>query len=106
MVLAHARALLYSSPEGATAYIDADVTAPDRIREAAAETLDLGRPVALILSNILGHVADYDQARAIAGRLMDALPPGSHLSLAATDRRRTGLGASAGRNAVDVARFA
>ncbi|MGW7529653.1 SAM-dependent methyltransferase [Streptomyces sp. NPDC054783] len=81
MVLAHARALLYSSPEGATAYIDADVTAPERILEAAGETLDFGRPVALILSNILGHVGDHDQARSIAGRLMDALPSGSHLSI-------------------------
>ncbi|MEU2923825.1 SAM-dependent methyltransferase [Streptomyces sp. NPDC007251] len=81
MVLAHARALLYSTPEGATAYIDADVTEPDRILEAAAGTLDFGRPVGLILSNILGHVADHAQARAIAGRLMDALPSGSYLSV-------------------------
>ncbi|MEU3859935.1 SAM-dependent methyltransferase [Streptomyces sp. NPDC028722] len=81
MVLAHARALLYSSREGATAYIDADVTDPDRILEAAARTLDLGRPTALILSNILGHVADHDRARSIVTRLMDALPPGSHLAV-------------------------
>ncbi|MCL3997760.1 SAM-dependent methyltransferase [Streptomyces lavenduligriseus] len=79
MVLAHARALLYSSPEGATAYIDADVTDPDRILAIAAETLDLTRPTGLILSNILGHVADDDQARSIVDRLMGALPSGSHL---------------------------
>ncbi|GAA3126308.1 SAM-dependent methyltransferase [Streptomyces echinatus] len=81
MVLAHARALLYSSREGATAYIDADVTDPDRILATAAETLDLTRPTALVLSNILGHVADYDRARSIVDRLMDALPPGSYLSV-------------------------
>ncbi|WP_234542157.1 SAM-dependent methyltransferase [Streptomyces shenzhenensis] len=81
MVLTHARALLTSTEEGATAYIDADVTDPDRILEAAARTLDLGRPTALILSNILGHVADHDQARSIVTRLMDALPSGSHLSV-------------------------
>ncbi|MFD5587286.1 SAM-dependent methyltransferase [Streptomyces sp. NPDC014776] len=79
MVLAHARALLYSSPEGATAYIDANVTEPDRILAAATETLDLSRPTALILSNILGHVADHDQARSIVKQLMDALPSGSYL---------------------------
>ncbi|MFI6033234.1 SAM-dependent methyltransferase [Streptomyces sp. NPDC051315] len=79
MVLAHARALLYSSPEGATAYVDADVHDTDRILAAAAETLDLTRPTALILSNILGHVADHAQARSIVTRLMDALPSGSHL---------------------------
>jgi hypothetical protein len=81
MVLAHARALLYSTHEGATAYIDADVTNPDRILAEAAKTLDLDRPTGLILSNILGHVADLDQARSIVTRLMSALPSGSHLSI-------------------------
>ncbi|MFF5140702.1 SAM-dependent methyltransferase [Streptomyces sp. NPDC013157] len=81
MVLAHARALLTSTEEGATAYIDADVTDPERILDAAARTLDLGRPTALILSNILGHVADHEQARSIVGRLMAALPSGSYLSV-------------------------
>ncbi|MFD4601745.1 SAM-dependent methyltransferase [Streptomyces sp. NPDC058464] len=81
MVLAHARTLLYSSKEGATAYVDANVTDPERILEVAAKTLDFGRPTALILSNILGHVADYDQARSIVATLMDALPSGSYLSI-------------------------
>jgi hypothetical protein len=79
MVLAHARALLYSTPEGATAYVDSDVRDPDHILAAAAETLDLSRPTALILSNILGHIADHEQARSIVARLMGALPAGSHL---------------------------
>ena len=81
MVLAHARALLTSTPEGATAYVDADLSDADRILAAAAQTLDLTRPTALILSNILGHVADHDRARAIVSRLMDGLPSGSHLSI-------------------------
>jgi O-methyltransferase involved in polyketide biosynthesis len=81
MVLAHARALLYSTPEGATAYIDADVTDPDHILATAAATLDFSRPTALILSNILGHVADHEQARSIVTRLMGALPRGSYLSV-------------------------
>ncbi|MGY0070831.1 SAM-dependent methyltransferase [Streptomyces sp. QTS137] len=81
MVLAHARALLYSTPEGATAYVDSNVLDPERVLEAAAKTLDLSRPTALILSNILGHIADYDEARSIVTRLMDALPSGSHLSV-------------------------
>lgn len=81
MVLAHARALLYSTHEGATAYIDANVTDPARILAAATETLDFSRPTALILSNILGHVATYDQARALVTELMDALPSGSYLSI-------------------------
>ncbi|MFI7320815.1 SAM-dependent methyltransferase [Streptomyces venezuelae] len=81
MVLTHARALLTSTPEGATAYIDAELSDPDRILAAAAETLDFTRPTALILSNILGHIADYDQARAIVARLVDGLPSGSYLSI-------------------------
>ncbi|MEU1212016.1 SAM-dependent methyltransferase [Streptomyces sp. NPDC005790] len=79
LVLAHARALLTSTPEGATAYIDADLADPDRILSTAAQTLDLSRPTALILSNILGHITDYDQARTVVTRLMDGLPSGSHL---------------------------
>ncbi len=81
MVLTHARALLYSTPEGATAYVDADILDPDRILEAASRTLDLTRPTALILSNILGHIADHDRARSIVTRLMAALPSGSYLSV-------------------------
>ncbi|MFJ6569011.1 SAM-dependent methyltransferase [Streptomyces sp. NPDC091292] len=81
LVLAHARALLTSTPEGKTAYIDANVLDTERILRDAAETLDLSRPTALILSNILGHVASYDEARSIVTGLMDALPSGSYLSI-------------------------
>jgi O-methyltransferase involved in polyketide biosynthesis len=79
LVLAHARALLTSTPEGATDYIDADLHDPDTILRGAARTLDFNRPVALILMGILAHVSDYDEARSIVNRLMDALPPGSYL---------------------------
>jgi hypothetical protein len=79
LVLAHARALLISSEEGATAYLHADLRETDTILTAAARTLDFTRPVALILSGILGHITDYDEARAIVGRLLAALPAGSHL---------------------------
>ncbi|MFC4533523.1 SAM-dependent methyltransferase [Sphaerisporangium dianthi] len=89
LVLVHAQALLTSTPEGATAYIEADARDPERILAAAAGTLDLTRPTALMLMGILGLVGDYDEARAIVNRLMDALPPGSYLALydgADTDR--------------------
>src|SRR5579864_1081231 len=52
MVLAHARALLASSPEGATAYIDADLRDADRLLAEAARTLDFGQPVALMLLGV------------------------------------------------------
>ena len=44
-MLSHARALLTSSPEGVTAYLDADLRDTDQILEQAADTLDFGRPV-------------------------------------------------------------
>jgi S-adenosyl methyltransferase len=81
LVLAHARALLTSTPEGATAYIHADLRDPDKILAEAADTLDFTKPVALILSGVLGHVVDIDQARSIVRDLLAGLPSGSYLSL-------------------------
>jgi hypothetical protein len=81
IVLAHARALLDSSPEGATDYIDADLRNPDAILEAAARTLDFGRPVGITLLGILEFVTT-DEAYTIVNRLMDAVPSGSHLGIA------------------------
>lgn len=79
LVLAHARALLTSTPEGRTAYLDADLYSPEEILEAAEGTLDLSQPVALMILNTLGHVADYEQARDLVRRLMAGLPTGSYL---------------------------
>jgi S-adenosyl methyltransferase len=81
LVLTHARALLTSTPEGVTSYVDADLREPDKILEAAAETLDFTRPVALMLLGIVGHIADYDETRSIVKRLLDPLPSGSYLAL-------------------------
>jgi hypothetical protein len=79
LVLTHARALLASTPAGACDYIDADLREPERILEAASRTLDFSQPVALMLMGILGHIEDYDEARSIVRRLVDALPSGSYL---------------------------
>jgi O-methyltransferase involved in polyketide biosynthesis len=79
LVLSHARALLYSSPEGVTAYLDADLRDPDRILKQAADTLDFGQPVAIMLLAILHYIPDLDQARKIVARLTDAVPSGSYL---------------------------
>jgi O-methyltransferase involved in polyketide biosynthesis len=81
VVLAHARALLTSTPEGATAYADADLRDPDAILREAARTLDPNRPIAVMLMGILGHIPGDDQARSIVGRLMDAVPSGSYLTM-------------------------
>jgi len=79
LVLAHARALLTSTPEGATDYIDADLYDPDAVLAEAARTLDFDQPVALMLLGILGHAADFARAREVVQRLMAGLPAGSHL---------------------------
>jgi S-adenosyl methyltransferase len=81
LVLVHARALLLSTPEGVTDYLDADLREPEKILAEARQTLDFDRPIALILSGIMGHVADTGEARSIVARLLDALPAGSYLSL-------------------------
>jgi hypothetical protein len=87
LVLAHARALLTSRPEGRTAYLDADLNEPDTILEQAAGTLDFTRPVAIMLLAILHYIPDLADARRTVTRLIDAVPPGSFLviSHAATD---------------------
>ena len=80
-MLVHARALLTSSPQGATDYIDSDVEDPDTILREAAKTLDFSRPIAVTMLGILGNVADYTQARSIVERLLDAVPSGSYLMI-------------------------
>ena len=79
IVAAHARALLTSSPGGATAYLDADVRDTGRILRAAAGALDLSRPVAVMLLGVLHCIPEDDQPNAITGQLMAALAPGSYL---------------------------
>jgi hypothetical protein len=78
LVLVHARALLTSSPEGVTDYIDADGRDAERVLTEAARTLDLTRPVGLIMSGILGHVTDDDEAMTMVRAYQAALAPGSY----------------------------
>lgn len=82
IVLSHARALLTSSPEGATDYVDADLREPGKILDAAAATLDLATPVAIMLLGILEFIPDDDQASQVIGHLLDAVPAGSYLAIA------------------------
>jgi SAM-dependent methyltransferase len=81
IVLAHARALLTSTPEGRTAYIESDLRDPLKILASPAvnQTLDLSQPVALILVAILHFLVDADDPAGIVASLLDALPPGSYL---------------------------
>ncbi|WP_033337677.1 SAM-dependent methyltransferase [Catenuloplanes japonicus] len=81
IVLVHARALLTSSAEGATAYVDADLRDPDRILTAAGlrDTLDLTQPVALMLVAVMHFFPEEFGPYGIVERLVRAMPSGSYL---------------------------
>jgi O-methyltransferase involved in polyketide biosynthesis len=82
VVLTHAQALLTSSPEGQTDYIQADLRDTDTILKGAARTLDFTRPVAVLLIAVLHFIPDADDPYAVVDRLMDAVPSGSYLVMA------------------------
>jgi hypothetical protein len=94
IVLAHARALLTSGPAGLTSYIDADLQNTGQILDTAALTLDFSRPVAVVLMAILHLIGDEDDPYGIVATLMDAVPPGSYLTLShiASDIETEALG--------------
>jgi len=82
MVLAHARALLASAPEGRTAYIQADLRSPLDILNSPAtrSVLDFTKPVALMLVAVLHFLQEEDKPEAVIATLLDALPSGSYLA--------------------------
>ncbi|WP_067793172.1 SAM-dependent methyltransferase [Actinomadura formosensis] len=81
VVLVHARALLTSHPAGKTAYIEADLRDPDAIlrNTELRRTLDMSRPVALMLVATMHFITDDDDPYGILARLLSPLPSGSHL---------------------------
>lgn len=81
LVLTHARALLTSSPEGATDYIEADAHDPAAIVRAAGATLRLDRPVGVLLLGLLNFIVDIDLARRVVTTLLDAVPSGSFVAI-------------------------
>ncbi|CAL9665456.1 hypothetical protein SUDANB15_07176 [Streptomyces sp. enrichment culture] len=87
IVLAHAQALLTSTQEGRTAYLDEDLRNVDTILEQAAKTLDLSEPVALILLGVVIFIEDDAEAYTIVRRLMNRLAAGSYLVLSHTITR-------------------
>jgi len=82
IVLLHARALLTSRPEGATAYIDGDLRDTDKILAEAAGVLDFDQPVAIMLLGVLHCIPDEDDPAALVRRLLAAVPAGSYLVVA------------------------
>jgi hypothetical protein len=81
MVMAHARALLTSSSEGKTTYLQDDLRRPGEIlaRPELHNTIDLSQPVALMLVAVLHFIGGDGAAKPIVSTLLDALAPGSYL---------------------------
>jgi hypothetical protein len=81
IVLAHARALLASKPEGKCAYIQADFRDPQAVlaNPVTRETLDFGKPIALVLAAVVHFLPDEDEPGRIISTLIDALPSGSYV---------------------------
>jgi hypothetical protein len=101
LVLAHARALLTSAPEGRTAYIDADLRKPEAVlsNPVTREVLDFGQPIALMLAAILHFILDEEHPAEIVATLMDALPPGSYLVASHFTAEHSQAGSAAGARA-------
>ena len=76
IVLLHAQALLRSTPEGATDYLQADLRDPGTILDRAATLLDFGQPVAVMLLGVLHLVQDAEDPWGIVAGLMAAMPAG------------------------------
>ena len=82
LVLAHARALLTSTPEGSTRYLHADMHDSQALIDGAAEILDFSQPVGVYFMGVLGHIADLQEAKTLVRGLMDRVPSGSYLTIA------------------------
>jgi len=81
IVLVHARALLTSNAEGATAYLEGDLRQPEPILAGAAKTLDFEQPIAVLLIGVLHLIADAENPNEIINTLIAAVPSGSYLAL-------------------------
>jgi hypothetical protein len=80
IVLGHARALLTSTPQGRTSYIQADMRSPGELLDSPElrDSLDLREPVGVTLIAVLQFV---EEATDLVRELTRPLVPGSHLGL-------------------------
>ena len=99
MVMAHARALLSSTPQGRTAYIQADLKSPLDIltSDSVRSVIDFDQPVALMLVAVLHFLGDEDKPEAVLKTLLDALPPGSYLAASHITAEHEPKGIAAGQ---------
>jgi hypothetical protein len=83
IVLAHARALLDNGDDSRITYLDGDLRRPRALlaHPELRDTLDLDRPIGLLLVAVLMLVDDADDPTARVRELLDALPSGSYVAI-------------------------
>jgi hypothetical protein len=83
IVMSHSRALLNSSADGATAYVEADLRDGERILADpdVRRTLDFSQPTALLLVAVLHFIEDGDDLYTAIDQLTRGLPAGSYVAL-------------------------
>jgi SAM-dependent methyltransferase len=81
VVLAHGRAMLHGVAD--TAILEHDLREPDAILAdpELGKLIDFGQPVGLLLVAVMHFISDEEDPAGLIRRLMDALPPGSHVAL-------------------------
>ena len=82
VVISHLNALLASTREGRCDFVRGHLRDVDAILTAAGRTLDLTRPVGVIMVMTLHFIRDDEDPYGLVRRLMSALPGGSFLVLA------------------------
>src|SRR5262249_60087057 len=75
--LVPARALLTSTPQWSSGYVEADLRDTSAVLAGSAQTLDLSRPVAVLLLAVLHFLADSDDPAGVVAALARRLAPGS-----------------------------
>ena len=81
--LAHVHDLWRDAPDGAVAHVHSRFEDPQKILRGAAETLDLGKPIAVVLPTSLNVLTD-EVAQELIDALRGALASGSYMAMAQT----------------------
>ncbi|XVU28553.1 SAM-dependent methyltransferase [Actinoplanes sp. CA-054009] len=81
IVAVHHRGTVMSTPQGRAEFQPGDLLDVKSILagDVLTATLDLGRPVAVLLASVLHLIEDDDRAHEAVRRLREALAPGSYL---------------------------
>jgi S-adenosyl methyltransferase len=81
MMLSRAQARMRSAPGGVVRCVDGDIADVDAIIASAPPTLDLSRPVGLLLLSTLAHVPTTIAATRAVSSLLAPAPSGSYIAI-------------------------